>query len=74
MARRSAATASRPMAKPPFMSPVPRPRIQPPEVTGWNGSPDHTAGSAGTTSTCPLNSSDGEAPGLSRPRTLSRPA
>jgi hypothetical protein len=29
-ARRSAATASRPMAKPPFMSPAPRPVSQPP--------------------------------------------
>ena len=52
------------MAKPPFMSPAPRPVSQPP-ATGVNGSEAHRPDSAGTTSTCPLSSSDGVLPGLS---------
>src|SRR6185437_14239797 len=67
-------TASRPMAKPPFMSPAPRPVSQPSARTGVNGSPAHRPDSAGTTSTCPLSSSEGEPPGLIRPSTFGRSA
>ena len=70
----NAPTASAASAKPPFMSPAPRPASQPSRRTGWNGGADHSAASAGTTSMCPLRSSDGPVPAARWPTTLPRPA
>ena len=58
--RCTASSASQPMAKPAFMSPLPRPYSQPSRRTGSKGGDDHCVTSpGGTTSMCPLNSSDG---------------
>jgi len=44
---------------PAFMSPAPRPYIQPSATRGWNGGLSHiSSGPSGTTSICPLRMSD----------------